>query len=186
MRSLGIALASLAAVVLMNATVLAQTPTVETTPVPQNAKPDFSSMTFLLGSWNCSVLSSRRPGPYMVTATTTMSPTGYWMLTRSTIHKASWIPTEFVTEDRVTYDASTSRWIDINTDELGGYDVSSSPGWSANDMVWTDLAYPKVNATASTNPTTQTKVSATQWTSMSSFKEPSGRLVTVKTTCNKT
>jgi hypothetical protein len=169
----------------MNASVLAQSPQVETTPIPQPGKPDFSSMSFLVGTWNCSVMSSRRPGPYTVTATTTMSPNGYWMLTRSTIHKASWIPTEFVTEDRVTNDGSTSRWVDINTDELGGYDLSTSPGWTGNNLVWTDVAYPKTDATATNNPTTETKVSDTQWTSQQSFTEPSGRVVTVKTNCTK-
>jgi hypothetical protein len=101
------------------------------------------------------------------------------------VHKTSWIPDEFVSDDRVTYDASNSQWIDINTDDFGGYDVSTSPGWTGANIVWTDLAYPKVNATAQNNPTTQTKVSDTQWTSQSTFKEPSGRLVSVKTTCTK-
>jgi hypothetical protein len=34
---------------------------VEGTPVPTPPKPDFSSMKFLIGTWTCSDLSSRRP-----------------------------------------------------------------------------------------------------------------------------
>jgi hypothetical protein len=170
------------AVLLVCVAAAAQT---ESTPVPANAKPDFSKMSFLTGNWTCSVKSSRRPGPYTTTSTSSMSPDGYWLVTRTTIHKASWIPQSFTAEDRMTYDPSTSRWVDISTDTGGGYDLSTSPGWNGSSIVWTDVVYPKSNATATSNPTTVTKVSDTKTTATSSFKEPSGRLVTVKTTCNK-
>ncbi len=158
---------------------------VESTPVPNSAKPDFSASQFLLGTWNCSVLSSRRPGPYQVTSVATLDSNGYWMTTKSTVHKASWIPASFQGVDRVTYDASTSRWIDLSTSDNGGYNVSTSLGWKGNSIVWTDLAFPKSNNIASTSPTTMTKVSATKTMSANSFKEHGGRLVTVKTTCTK-
>jgi len=163
----------------------AQSAKVETTPVPTIAKPDFSKMSFLTGTWNCSILSSRRPGPYRTTSVASISGDGYWILTRTTVHRASWIPRSFTSEDRMTYDPSTSRWIDMTYDDQGGYDLSTSPGWTGNSIVWTDLAYPRTNATAMNNPTTMTKVSDTKTTSSTSFKEPSGRLVTVKTTCTK-
>jgi len=158
---------------------------VESTPVPQNAKPDFSKMSFLMGTWNCSVKSARRPSAYQTTSTTTMSPDGYWMVTDTTTHTASWIPKVLRTEDRMTYDPSTSRWIDISYDDGGGYNVSTSPGWSGDKITWTDMVITQVNATASTNPTTITKVSDTKTTSSSSFKEPSGRVVNVDTSCTK-
>jgi hypothetical protein len=44
----------------------------------------------------------------------------------------------------------------------------------------------KTNATASTNPTMMTKLSNTKTMSKSSFKEPSGRVISVRTTCSKT
>lgn len=84
----------------------------------------------------------------------------------------------------MTYDPSTSRWIDIATDDGGGYNVSTSPGWKGT-ITWTDAVITKVNATASTNPTVMTKVSNARTTSRSSFKEPSGRLINVVTTCTK-
>ncbi|HEY8297574.1 MAG TPA: hypothetical protein VIG32_06085 [Candidatus Baltobacteraceae bacterium] len=114
-----------------------------------------------------------------------MSPDGHWLVTRTTVHKASWIPQEFVGQDSMTYDASTARWVDLSTDETGGYDMSTSPGWQGNSIVWTDMAYPKTNNTAMNNPTTLTKVSDSKTESMSTFTEPSGRLVNVKTTCAK-
>jgi hypothetical protein len=159
---------------------------VESTPIPPAPKPDFSKMQFLVGTWDCSTMSARRPGPYKSTVTTTIEPNGYWMSNKTVIHKASWIPAEFSGEDRMTYDASTSRWIDISTDETGGYDITTSPGWNGNAIVWTELTYTKGNNTATENETTVTKNSDTKTTATSSFTEPGGRLVKVTTVCNKT
>lgn len=167
------------------ATSLAQSPNIQTTPIPAAPKPDWSQMQFLSGTWTCSTMSSRRPGPYTTTSTASMDPAGYWMITRTTTHKASWIPTEFTSEDRMTFDPSTSRWIDISYDPQGGYNVATSPGWKGNSIVWTDAVIQKSNNTASTNPTTMTKESDTKTSSSMTFTEPSGRVVSVKTTCTK-
>ncbi len=127
---------------------------VESTPVPVQRKPDFSK--FMTGTFTCSVRSSRRPGPYVVTNTATVAPGGYWLVTRSVTHKASWIPNTISGEDRITYDPSTSRWLDMSYDDAGGYNVSTSPGWRGNSIVWTDSLIQKANNTASTSPTTWT------------------------------
>lgn len=158
---------------------------IESTPIPMTPKPDFSKMSFLTGTWNCSTKSARRPTAYQTTSSTTMSPDGYWMITRTTTKKASWIPAELHGEDRMTYDPSTNRWIDISYDDAGGYNVSTSPGWNGNSITWTDMVITKVNATASTTPTTVTKMGDTRTASVSSFKEPSGRMVKVTSTCTK-
>ena len=62
---------------------------VEGTPVPTPAKPDMSSMRFLIGTWTCSDLSSRRPGPFTITEVYSMDPGGYWITatTRRTKHR---------------------------------------------------------------------------------------------------
>jgi hypothetical protein len=174
-----------AAVMLSGGSAFAAMPNIEATPVPMAQKPNFSKMAFMGGPWTCSVMSSRRPGPYTTTSTTATSTDGYWMSTQTTTNTTSWIPRALTTVDRMTYDASTSRWIDMASDDQGGYDVSTSPGWIGNTIVWTDVTYPKTNATATNNPTTLTKVSDTRTTSVSTFKEPSGRLVTVKSSCTK-
>lgn len=179
LRTAGSFAIALAAV---GAMALAQT---ESTPIPTGPKTDLSRMQFLTGTWNCSILSSRRPGPYTTTQVGSISPDGHWLVTKTTVHKASWIPASFTGEDHMTYDRSTSRWVDLATDQTGGYDLSTSPGWTGNTIVWTDQTYPKTNNTATNNPVRLTKVSNTKTTSSSSFREPSGRLVTVKTTCTK-
>ena len=156
---------------------------VESTPVPLSRKPDFSM--FMTGTYTCSVRSSRRPGAYQVTNTASVAGNGYWLVTRTVVHKASWIPTSFAGEDRITYDPSTSHWVDFTYNDLGGYNVSTSPGWHGNTIVWTDALISKSNNTASSAPRTMTRVSATKTTSTNSFKEPGGRVITVKTTCTK-
>jgi hypothetical protein len=160
----------------------AQTPSPETTRLTLSAKPDFSNM--LLGMWRCSTKSSRRAWSYETTSTTSPSPDGYWLVTKSMIAKTP-ITAAFASTDMVTYDASAKHWVDIETDEQGNYGVTTSPGWHGNTIVWTNAYAPKSVGIASTNPTSVTRVSPTQYTSFWSFVESNGRAVTVKTVCNK-
>jgi hypothetical protein len=156
---------------------------VESTPFPLGRKPDFSM--FMTGTYNCSTQSSRRPAPYYTTNTSSVSQDGYWLVTQIVIHKTSWMPRMISGGDRITYDPSTSRWIDMNYDDAGGYGASISPGWRGNSIVWTDALTPKQNNIGSTRPATWTRVSATKMTQSSSLKEAGGRVITVKTTCTK-
>jgi hypothetical protein len=160
-------------------------PAVETTPIPANPKPDFSKMQFLNGAWTCSVKSSRRPAAFTVTSTTSMSPDGYWQIVRATSHKVPWNPVDIHSVDYITYDASTSRWVDVGYDDQGGYVFNTSSGWNGNSITWNANAYPKTNATATNNPTVTTKISSTKTTSRNTFTEPSGRLITVTSSCTK-
>lgn len=158
---------------------------VETTPIPPNPKPDFSSMAFLAGTWNCTESNTRRPRPYTYTNKTTMDSSGYWMVTNTVNHPSSWAPRPLDTQTRQTFDPSTSRWVTLSTDNQGGYDVSESTGWSGQTIVWKDMTYPKTNNTSTSGDTTITKVSDTKTTYASSFTEPTGRTVDVKGTCTK-
>src|SRR5579864_9041679 len=91
--------------VLTGVTAFAAGANVEGTPPPTRPKPDLSSMKFLIGTWTCSELSSRRPGPFTVTEVYSMDPTGYWVIRDDTTHTASWIPRETHSQTRYTYDA---------------------------------------------------------------------------------
>jgi hypothetical protein len=182
MRLFSASLAAIGLLVLTSTGAFAQTPSAEKTPVPPQAKPDFSNM--LLGTWRCSTKSSRRAWSYETTSTTSPSPDGYWLVTKSMIAKTP-ITAAFASTDMVTYDASAKHWVDIETDEQGNYGVTTSPGWHGNTIVWTNAYAPKSVGIASTNPTSVTRVSPTQYTSFWSFTESNGRPVTVKTVCNK-
>ena len=83
------------------AAAFAASPNIEGTPVPTPPKPEFSTMKFLIGTWECSDMSSRRPGPFQTTEVYSMDPSGYWMLRESTIHTASWIPREVRSETEI-------------------------------------------------------------------------------------
>lgn len=162
----------------------AATPGIETTPIPLTAKPDWSSMKFLVGTWHCSSKSSRRPSPFVSTLTTSADPTGYWLVTKTTGQKTSWAAAINST-DSVTYDPAAHRWADVYTDDQGGYDVTFSPGWKANTITWTDPLFVPGPDVIAVTPLTQVKVNDTKLTAHSTFTEKSGRINTLNTVCTK-
>ena len=165
--------------------VLAAGANVEGTPAPVRPKPDLSSMKFLVGTWTCTDLSSRRPGPFTTTEVYSMDPTGNWMLRDSTTHKASWIPRDFHSQTKYTYDAAAKRWVRIQTVDDGRYTVATAPNPSANKKIYTYVIQTKAPDVASYAPEVFTKVSNTEKTMTTSFTETNGRVVSVKETCTK-
>ncbi len=170
----------------LGATAFAATPKVEGTPVPTPSKPDLSSMKFLIGTWECSDMSSRRPGPFKTTEVWSIDPSGYWMVRESTIHTASWIPHEVKSETKYTYDVNGKRWLRITTGDNGVYAIATAQMPSATKKIYTNVIQSKANDVASYAPEVFTKVSDTQKTMTTSFTETSGRVVNVKETCTKT
>jgi hypothetical protein len=159
---------------------------VESTPIPAPHKPDFSSVSFMAGTWTCKSKSSRRPAAFTTITTYTMDPTGYWMNQISTTPKTSWVPVQLRTWDKITYDSDTKRWVDVSYGDGGAYGLSVSKGWNGSEIVWHDVSFaagPDVNT--QTDITT-TKISATKMTSSSAFTETkTGRHVSVTTICVK-
>ncbi|HEX3671969.1 MAG TPA: hypothetical protein VHT92_09745 [Candidatus Cybelea sp.] len=164
----------------------AAVPKVEGTPVPIQPKPDFSTMKFLIGTWNCVDMSSRRPGPFNTTEVYSMDPTGYWMIRETTIHKASWIPRDFKSETKYTYDATAEQWVRIETGDRGNFTVATAPMPGGSKKIYTYVIQTKAPDIASYAPEVYMKVSDTKKTMTSSFTETSGRVVSVKETCTKT
>lgn len=157
----------------------------ESTPAPRPAKPNFESMKFLAGTWACSTKSARRPAAYDTTTTYEFDPTGYWLIGKSTTKAMAWFPYESSGESRTTYDAQTSRWVTVWTDNMGSYDLQSSKGWSGGVISWHDLAIAPGKDVASQSDVTMTKVSDTKTTSTSTFTTAKGRTVGVNETCTK-
>jgi hypothetical protein len=159
---------------------------VESTPVPAPAKPDFSSVSFMLGTWTCSTKSSRRPGPFITTTTYRLDPSGYWINETSTVRPTSFISTRLTLFDKISYDPDTKRWVDVLYGDRGAYALSFSKGWDGNQMTWHDVSFAPGADISSQTDTTITKVSATKTTSSSAFTETkTGRHVTVNSTCTK-
>jgi hypothetical protein len=158
---------------------------VEHTPIPRDPKPDWAPMSFLIGSWTCSVASSRRPQSFAQHVTTTISPDGYWLVTRTITDKVPWNPITITNTDYITYDKTTQRWIDMSMDDYGAYDVSSSPGWTGQNITWTEIAYPRLHGAATNDPRIFKKLDDTHTETDTSFTETAGQRVTIKTTCAK-
>jgi hypothetical protein len=159
---------------------------VESTPIPAPVKPNFSSLSFMVGAWTCKSKSSRRPAAFTTVSTYSLDPTGYWINETSTTPKTSWVPTTLRTWDKITYDPDAKRWVDVSYGDGGAYGLSYSQGWNGNQIVWHDVSFaPGPNINSQTDITT-TKVSATKTTGSSSFTETkTGRRVMVTTTCLK-
>lgn len=161
---------------------------VETTPIPRVPKPNFSSMQFMLGTWNCVETNTRRPNAYGSTITNTMDSTGFWMDGKTLSHATSWDRHPGVAMDKTTYDAANTRWVDVTTDDQGNYSMATASGWNGNTIVWKPVAISSVSSgnVVSGGDTTVTKVSNMKYTYTGSFKESGGRTITLKGTCNKT
>jgi hypothetical protein len=158
---------------------------IEGTPIPIPGKPDFSTMNFLIGTWQCSDLSSRRPGPFMTTEVYSMDPSGYWMLRDSTVHKASWVPFEIHSQTKYTWDNYAKHWVRITTGDGGTYAVATAPMHTGNVKTYTYLTQTKAPDVASYAPEVFVKQSDTKKTMTTSFTERNGAIVHVKETCTK-
>jgi hypothetical protein len=177
------ALASL--LVATGVTVFAAGANVEGTPPPTRPKPDFSSMSFLIGTWTCTELSSRRPGPFTNTEVYSMDPSGYWMIRDVTTHKASWITRELHAQSKYTFDTSAKRWVRISTGDEGTYNVATASMPANTKKIYTYVIQSKSPDVASYASEIYTKESSTKKSMTTSFTETNGRVVTVKETCTK-
>jgi hypothetical protein len=114
-----------------------------------------------------------------------MDTDGMWMINNSVQSKTSWFPYTVRGVDKITYDSDAHHWVDVYTDNLGGYGVTMSPGWAGNAILWTDAFYVPSGNVVSESPTTVTKVSDSKMTSAYTFKEKSGATRTVTSDCTK-
>jgi hypothetical protein len=167
------------------ASVFAAQPKAEGTPVPMRPKPDFSTMNFLIGTWTCSNVSSRRPGPFTTVEAYSMDPSGYWMIRADTVRKASWILREVHGQTRYTYDAYAKQWVRITTGDQGAYSVATAGMPVGAKKSYSYVIQSKAPDIASYEPEVYVKDSDTKKTMTTSFTETSGRVVNVKQVCTK-
>ncbi len=153
-------------------------------PVPK--KPDFSSMQFLIGTWNCSQHSERRGNEAShMTVTYSLSSDGYFMKSVSKSPKVSYAANGYTATDWITFDARANRWIDVQTGSYGSYGYSTSTGWEHGHLLWgADSFLPDGDVTSSTG-ILMTKVSDTKLTTASAFTTSAGLLNRVTGSCTK-
>ena len=107
------------------------------------------------------------------------------MIRDSTVHKASWIPRDFHSQTKYTYDAVAKHWVRIVTGDNGGYSVATAPMPNGSKKVYTYVIQGKAPDVASYAPEVYTKLSNAKKAMTSSFTETNGRIVTVKESCTK-
>lgn len=156
-------------------------PSVERSPIPRDHRPDFTPLRSMIGAWDCSVLSSRRPHAFPMHAVTSLSSDGYWLVTTATTPSVPWNRITIKSSDYVTYDFTRARWIDITMDDYGLYGFSTSH----DARTWNDTEYPTSHATARHLPRTLTISNDRTYSTIASFEEPNGQRFTVRTTCKK-
>jgi len=150
-------------------------------------KPDFSSMTFLVGTWSCSKQNSARPLPYTAMETFAVSPDRRWIELTTLWNPVPWFPNKWTSHDEITYDQSKKRWVDVEYDDIGGSGRATSPGWSGNMIVWHDPDSTPTTSGWVTTDDTMTKVSdsrvMSEWSLINQKKH---KTETEKTVCTKT
>lgn len=165
---------------------LTQTSEPTSVPVIVIPKPDLSAMNFLVGTWSCSKQETGLPAPYTSTVTYAVSRDGRWIEQTSVWDPVPWFPNKWTSNDEITYDADTKRWVDVEYDGIGGYSLTTSRGWAGNTIVWHDPAFTPSSKVASATDTTMTKVSDSKVTSTWSItKSNNGKTVSANTTCTK-
>jgi hypothetical protein len=148
------------------------------TPVP-NQKPDFSSMMFLTGTWECHQMLRGKDRPD--TGVTTMGGNGAYMVTQDTAPPFDQYRTFTInTTSYLTYDPTIKKWVTIGIDDTGGYFLASSSGWNGNTM-----SSSSKGLDGSVSSDVLTKVSDTETVDRFTTTDPKGKVTTSNVTCKK-
>jgi hypothetical protein len=143
------------------------------------AKPDFSSMMFLTGTWTCSqpLRGKTRPD----TSTTSVGMNGMWMVTQDVAPPFDQYRAVAVNSTNyLGYDATVKQWVTIGVDDSGGYGMQSSPGWQGNTITWTGKGLD-----GSTFTDVITKDSDTKTTDQNTVTDAQGKVTKTTITCMK-
>jgi hypothetical protein len=142
-------------------------------------KPDFSSMMFLTGTWNCAQMLRGKQRPD--TSTTTIDKDGMWMVTKDTAPPFDQYRTWTVNSTSwMTYDPTIKQWVSIGVDNSGGYFIASTPGWQGNTL---NSSSKGLDGSTVTDVTT--KVSDTQTTDAQTATDAQGHTTKATITCTK-
>jgi hypothetical protein len=182
-----IRLAAMLGMLFALATVAAQAaPTIESTPAPRPKKPDFTSFSFFVGSWSCMSKQANRPGPAPSTATWAIDETGYWMTASGDNPPVKWFPYDTKSQSRITYDSDAKLWVYNYWDNLGGYGLFTTPGFTGGTAVWTSRSFFPTKQTTAVSNYTMKKISDTKYTGTYSITNGKGTMIGAQDICTKT
>jgi hypothetical protein len=158
--------------------VLSAQPAPAPTMVPIS-KPDFSSMMFLTGTWNCSQMLRGKTRPD--TSTTSLGMNGMWMVSQDVAPPFDQYRTVAVNSTTyMGYDSTAKQWVSIGVDDTGGYGTQSSPGWQGSVITWSGKGLD-----GSTFTDIITKDSDTKTTDQNTVTDPQGKVTKTTITCMK-
>jgi hypothetical protein len=150
------------------------------TPVP-DAKPDMSSMSFFVGTWNChsTVRGSSRPS----TTTYTMDYDGHWLKAHDVAPPFDKYRTRpIITDTWMTYNPNNHKWVTTSLDNFGNYAITTAPAWDGNKQTTTTI----LSQDGSAGVDVLTKTSDTETTDTFTAKEKNGKLdPPITTICKK-
>ena len=171
------------AVFALGAACVAPAKSASPTPVP-DVRPDLSPMAMFLGTWSCKALKSTnsRVVGHVFTASTAMAFDGRWMQTDQTTPPFDQYRTrDFVLKTWLTYDTVTKMWVGMTVDNLGGYGLTTSPGWTGNTLVTSDKL---ISNGGSLGVDTVTKLNDNHYHDLYEVKTPKGNQFT-ESDCTK-
>lgn len=153
------------------------------TPVP-DVKPDLSPMAMFMGTWSCRVSKSPdgRTTGHTFATNTVMALDGRWLETDQTTPPFDQYRTrDFVLKTWLTYDPVMKMWVGLTVDNLGGYGVTMSAGWTGNTLITND----KLSANGQPlGVDTVLKLSDTHYKDVYEVKTPKGTQTT-ESDCTK-
>lgn len=159
--------------------------TTESTPIPAPKKPNFTNLTYTRGRWDCTTRSSRRPTPIYSVVQWTPDASGYWRVGVRKVHKNDWFPHEITVTDKVGYDYDAKRWVDVQTDSIGGYDLLVSKGFSGQQITWHSLGFMPGGETTGVTDQTFTKIGNNKVHFVYGFATKNGHTVRVEGNCTR-
>lgn len=143
------------------------------------AKPDFSPMMFLAGTWNCTQMLRGKMRPDTTTYAVGMD--GMWLVGQDAAPPFDQYRTTTINSTNyMTFDTTLRQWVQVGVDTGGGYGMQSSPGWVGNTITWTGKG---LDGSAFTDVIT--KVSDTKTTDASTVTDAQGHTTKAMVTCTK-
>jgi hypothetical protein len=148
------------------------------TPVPM-ARPDFSTLNFLVGTWSCTQPLRGKTRPE--TDVTSIGMDGQWLVTQTTAPPFDQYRTATINGvNYIGYDPNAKMWLLIGIDNAGGYGMQTSSGWQGNTVTWTGK-----NPDGSSDTDVITKVSDTETSDASTVTDPQGKVTNLTISCKK-
>jgi hypothetical protein len=148
------------------------------TPVPQ-AKPDFSSVMFLVGTWACTQPLRGKSRPE--TDVYSMGMDGMWMMQQTTAPPFDQYRTYTINgTGYIGYDPTAKLWVNTGVDTAGGYGIQTSPGWQGKTITWSGK-----NPDGSSGTDVITKVSDTETSDANTATDPQGNTTSRTIRCVK-